>query len=86
MITEDEYKQWLKYAKPGDWVTYHIGQHLFGINAMKKGAANMIFVAAEEGELFIAQRRIKGTDPAEFEYRAMKLDTKLQKELKSWSR
>lgn len=84
MITEDEFLAWFRYAKPGQWTTYHRGQHLYGLSGTKRTAATLVMELAENGELFIAQRRV--ADTSEFEYRAMKLDEKLQKRLKSWSR
>jgi hypothetical protein len=88
MISLEEYQQWMKYAKPGDWITYHRGPHLFGINAKKKDAANEVYKAAMDGELFVAQRRVATEKPGifEFEYRAMKLNTDLKKKAKAWDR
>ena len=81
MITSDELSLWLRTARPGAWITYHTGPHLFGLQGVKRPAAEMALRLAELGEIFICQRR---TETGDFEYRAMRLDEKMSKRVKSW--
>lgn len=82
MITDQEFTDWLRAARPGEWITYHSGQHLFGINGTKKTAAALAFRAAEQGAVFICQRRV--VEGEGFDYRALRLDERLQRRMKSW--
>jgi len=82
MIDEEVFEEWLRGARPGQWLTYHIGQHLFGLNGQKKRTASMAFKAAEAGEVFICQARVEG---GEFAYKALRLDDKLRKRMQSWT-
>ena len=84
MISSEEYDQWYRYAKNGDWVTYHIGHHLFGLRGTKKDAAARAWDQSERGLVFICQRRVPGSGGM-FEYRAMKVTDKvLQKKIVAW--
>lgn len=84
MISLVEFDKWFQKAMPGDWITYHTGPHLFGLTGTKRDTANAALLFAEQGEIFICQRRVPGT--TEFEYRAMRLDETNKKRFKAWNR
>lgn len=82
MITDTEFQEWMSNARPGDWLTYHVGPHLFGINGQKKTVAALVHAEAVRGTLFICQRR---SPEGDFEYRALRLSETMQRRMKSWT-
>ncbi len=83
MITNEELTEWMERARPGDWLTYHTGPHLFGLQGKKRPAASTLLALSNLGQVFLCQRR--GAVRGEFEYRAMRLDESLRRKVKSWS-
>ena len=63
----------LTLTSRGDWIIYHRGIHAAG--AHKADALD----AANAGLVNLAQRRVEGTNPAEFEYIAQRTSKKWRK-------
>ncbi len=82
MLDVEIFDDWLRKAKPGQWLTYHIGQHLYGLNGQKKETAVRAFRAAVAGDVFICQQRVEG---GEFAYKVLRLDATLSKRMRSWT-
>lgn len=83
MINDTEYLEWLSTSLPGDVLVYHTGPHLYGLGGVKKQAAVLAWRDSEQGLVFLAQKRV---EDGMFEYRAMRLDDRLGKRCRSWSK